>query len=138
MLVQSHGIATRRPFKGVLLAAMLAGCAPGVQTIDPEVLAGYIAEGKAGTVFALVDLRDAESFRRSHLPGARNIPYDALEDNEALFRDGRPVIFYDEGKPNAASIANALGGRVPDHIVVLAGGFVAWRAAGRPIAEGNS
>lgn len=137
-MVQSHGIATRSRFSGILLAAVVAGCAPGVQEIDPEVLEGYIAEGKAGTVFALVDLRDAESFRRSHLPGARSIPYDALEDDEALFRDGRPVIFYDEGKPDAARIAHALGARLPDHIVVLAGGFVAWRAAGRPIAEGRS
>lgn len=138
MLAQRPCIASRRRFSGILLAAVVAGCAPGVQTIDPEVLAAYIAEGKAGAVFALIDLRDAESFRRAHLPGARNLPYDELTSDQALFRDGRPVIFYDEGEPDAARIGRALGSRLPDHIVVLAGGFDAWRAAGRPIEGGAS
>lgn len=70
MVMNRSGIATRKRFDGFLLAAMVAGCAPGAQAIEPEVLADYIAEGKAGTVFA------------------------------------------------------------------LAGGFVAWRAAGRPVAGG--
>lgn len=133
MLAQRQRIATRRRFRGILLAAAVAGCAPGVQTINPDVLAAYIAEGKAGNTFALVDLRDVPSFRRSHLPGARNVPYGELEHDAALFRDGRPVIFYDEGQPDAARIGRALGDRLPDHIVVLAGGFDAWLAAGRPV-----
>lgn len=135
MLAQWPGIATRRRLSGALLAVVVAGCAPGVQTIDPAVLAGYIAEGKAGTVFVLVDLRDADSFRRSHLPGARSVPYADLAHDTTLFRDGRPVIFYDEGAPDAVRIAHALGDRLPDNIVVLAGGFGAWRAAGHPVME---
>jgi len=133
MLAQRQGTATRRRLSGVLLAAVVAGCAPGVQIIDPEVLAAYIAEGKAGSAFALVDLRDGPSFHRAHLPGARTVPYDQLADDAALFRDGRPVIFYDAGQPDAARIGRALGDRLPDHIVVLAGGFDAWLAAGRPV-----
>jgi len=138
MSPQRPGAATRNRFSGVLLAVVVAGCAPGVQTIDPDVLEGYITEGKAGTSFVLVDLREPESYRRSHLPGARNVPYADLPSDPTLFRDGRPVIFYDEDEPDAARIDRALGDRLPDHIVVLAGGFNAWRAAGRPLEEGAS
>lgn len=138
MLAQRRGIATRSRFSGVLLVSVVVGCAPGVQTIDPEVLEGYIAEGRAGTVFVLVDLREPESYRRSHLPGARNVPYSDLPRDPTLFRDGRPVIFYDDREPDAARIGRALGDRLPEHIVVLAGGFDAWRAAGRPLEAGAS
>lgn len=126
---------TPRRLSWLLIAAVAAGCGPEVRTIAAEDLAAHLAEGKAGQVFHLVDLRPAEDFARAHLPGARNVPYALLADDPSLFNDSRPVIFYDEEQANARRISKGLGPRLPPNVVVLAGGIRAWIDAGLPLNE---
>jgi rhodanese-related sulfurtransferase len=110
-----------------------AGCGPDVRTISVENLATHMAEGKAGQVFHLVDLRPAADFARGHLPGARSVPYALLAIDLDLFTDGQPVIFYDDSEPDVQRIGNALGSRLPPNVVVLEGGYRAWIGSGQPL-----
>ena len=126
---------TSRRLRWLLIVAVTAGCGPNVQTIAAEDLAAYLAEGKAGQVFHLIDLRSAEAFAHAHVPGARNVPYAVLANDPYLFEDGKPVIFYDEEQTDARRIGMALGPRLPPNVVVLAGGMRAWADAGLPLFE---
>lgn len=59
----------------------------------------------------LIDVRSPEEFAAGHLPGARNIPVDALERrlDEVGARD-RPVVVYCASGVRAASAARILTG----------------------------
>ncbi len=123
-------------FATVLLIALLFACAPEAQTISPQVLAEYLAKGKAGRIFNLVDLRPREAFSARHLPDAISIPYDRLATDRLLFLDGLPVIFYDETKPDLDRLTRAVGSRLPRNVVFLEGGFRGWFTARLPVAVG--
>jgi len=51
----------------------------------------WIAQGKP---MYLVDLRNRESYRRCHLMGAVNIPFDELENRAGELPPDVPVVFY--------------------------------------------
>lgn len=124
-----------RRLRWLLVVVATVGCGPDVQTISAEDLAAHLAEGKAGQVFHLIDLRPSEDFARAHLPGARNVPYARLADDPDLFNDGKPVIFYAEIEPDAGRIQQALGQRLPPNIVALAEGYRGWLEGGLPLEK---
>ena len=126
-----------RRFGATLLFALLLACAPEVQTITPQDLAGYLEKGKAGRTFNLVDLRAQEAFSILHLPDAINVPYDRLATDRLLFLDGLPVIFYDETRPDLDRLTEAMGARLPRNLVFLEGGFRGWHASALPVAKGT-
>lgn len=126
-----------RRFGATLLFALLLACAPEAQTISPHDLAEYLKKGKAGRTFNLVDLRPLEAFSILHLPGAINVPYNRLATDRLLFLDGRPVIFYDEAKPDLDRLTREVGARLPQNVVFLEGGFRGWLAARLPVAKGT-
>lgn len=123
----------QRRLSWLLIAVATAGCGLDVRTISVEDLAAHIAEGKAGQVFHLVDLRPAQDFARGHLPGARSVRYALLAVDPDLFTDGKPVIFYDDREPDVQRIGKALGSRLPPNVVALEGGYRAWIGSGRPL-----
>lgn len=125
------------PLSCLLVLVAAASCGPNLQTVSADDLADYLAEGKAGPVFHLIDLRPAEAFGRARLPGARNLPYDGLAADPWLFDDGKPVIFYDDGLPDIGRIEAALGARLPPNVVALAGGFRGWVEAALPLERGT-
>lgn len=132
-----HLAAVPPRFAAILLVALLFACAPEAQTISPKILGEYLAQGKAGRAFNLVDLRPQEAFTARHLPGAINIPYDRLAADRLLFLDGLPVIFYDETKPDLDRLTRAVGARLPRNVVFLEGGFRGWLTARLPVAQGR-
>lgn len=74
----------------------------------------------------VVDLRQPEYFRRGHLPGARNLPYERLQaEAEALLDPARSVLVVDPGGARAAEMATWLRARGFD-AGYLEGGLAAW------------
>jgi 3-mercaptopyruvate sulfurtransferase SseA len=72
----------------VAMATVSAGCDDPVQAsaIPPDELARRIASGDAPLI---LDVRTPEEFVDGHLPGARNIPHDALAESRR--RDRRAL-----------------------------------------------
>jgi membrane protein DedA with SNARE-associated domain/rhodanese-related sulfurtransferase len=107
-----------------------------VDRIAPEDLATLLDAGAPVTV---VDLRHALDVERDGavIPGAlRIVPEDLSSRHGELPRD-RDIVLYcscpDEA--TSASVALRLRAHGLDRIRPLAGGFDAWRAAGRPVAS---
>ena len=84
---------------------------------------------KAGRI-ALVDTRDAASFGRAHIPGAKNIPAEEIEGRLAeLFMLGLPPILYcRSGEKTKELVAKLVEQGV--EVGFLEGGVLGWEAAG--------
>ncbi len=46
----------------------------------------------------LIDLRDPAEFRRKHILGARNIPYEQLKQSLGAIRKDKPVLIYENDR----------------------------------------
>lgn len=98
--------------------------------IAPEDLERYRGAGEAITV---VDLRPAEAYRRGHVPQARSLPLAELPGRRAeVPRLGR-VVLYGATAEEAAVAYRTLREAGHRNVMVLAGGFEAWRRAGLPV-----
>jgi rhodanese-related sulfurtransferase len=85
----------------------------------------------APPVGALIDVRTPEEFAGGHLPGAQNVPLDAIESGTAVLPAGPLVVVCASGKRSARAAATlARDGR---SVTDLAGGTGAWVAAGLPL-----
>ncbi len=88
-----------------------------------------------------VDARDRESYAAGHIPGAILMPYEEFvpEQAEALETGGRPVVTYCDGGACELSLNLAWDLLAAGHrrVLVFAGGFPEWKAAGYPVALGE-
>lgn len=84
---------------------------------------------KAGRI-AIVDTRDAASFGRAHIPGAKNLPAEEIEGRLAeLFMLGLPPILYcRSGEKTKELVAKLVEQGV--EVGFLEGGVLGWEAAG--------
>jgi rhodanese-related sulfurtransferase len=102
-----------------------------VRTVD---VAGLAAARDRGEVPLLLDVRTPGEFAGGHVPGAVNVPLDALDGrlaDLAPHRDGEIyVICQSGGRSAVASERLAAAGFEP---VNVAGGTSAWRAAGHAV-----
>ena len=86
---------------------------------------------------ALIDARTAEEYGEAHVPGAINVPIDALAD---FARGGaaRGLVTMcgsaGRGEKAAAILAAILVDRGVNNVPVMEGGLKAWREAGLPVA----
>lgn len=103
----------------------------GVGATEPEAL----EHGR----HVVVDVREPEEYRSGHVPGAVNIPLGELERRAGELPAGRPVVAYCNLRhpgqarcERAVALLRARGVQA----TLLAGGFSAWQAEGRPVARG--
>lgn len=101
-----------------------------VPEVHPRKLADALGSASAPQ---LVDVRTPAEFRRGHLPGARSVPIFELPDRLAgLGLDrGRPVIAICLTAHRSIPAVRLLREAGFD-AAQLAGGMLAWRAAGFP------
>ena len=75
-------------------AAMPAAASPdpnaAAPRIDPDQL---LAHFKAGDV-TIIDVRDADSFLASHIPGALHIPLARIDGEVSYLPKGKPIVTY--------------------------------------------
>lgn len=118
------------------LKALIAKVLPAVSTedIEPKALAKLLLEGRV----LPVDVRDAVSFGRYHIPGALHVEATQLVERLEELRplDGRLRVLYgrstDDGK-SAATAARKAGAEVG----LLLGGFLHWEADGLEVERGG-
>lgn len=90
-----------------------------------------------------LDARDAAEYEAGHIPGALRLTRDdALSEPERVKRLaplGKPIVTYCEGGVCEASLdlARALVDAGFRKVLVYAGGFPEWAAAGDPVARGG-
>jgi len=90
------------------------------------------AERPAGVVF--LDVREADEFAAGHLPGARNIPHQAVDSLIPELPHDRPVVLYCiHSAHRAPAAARRLRERGFPNAYVMEGGIVAWQAGGQEI-----
>ena len=87
----------------------------------------------------LLDVREPDELSEGGLPGAIAIPRGHLESRvEAALPDrAAPVVVYCAGGARSVFAARTLRELGYGDVRSLAGGFTAWKAAGRPVARGD-
>ncbi|MFY9922124.1 MAG: rhodanese-like domain-containing protein [Mycobacterium sp.] len=120
-------------------AEMIRDAKTRVKAVSPQ---DAVAEVDQGTA-VFVDVREAEEWQHGHIEGAVPAPRGLLE----FFADPTDPRHKDELRPNRrAIVVCASGGRASlaaltlkslgyENVVVLDGGFNAWKEAGLPTCE---
>jgi rhodanese-related sulfurtransferase len=101
-----------------------------LQTID----AAKLVEAIAGSSIAVVDVRAAFDYRKGHISNAIwgiRPRLDRLKGSVS----GRHVVLVADRADTAALVAGELGAAGGREVGMLAGGFAAWAAAGRPVVS---
>ncbi|WLT32620.1 rhodanese-like domain-containing protein [Geothrix sp. PMB-07] len=105
----------------------------GRPVLDPI----QVDELVAGSGALVVDLRNAEAFRRGHIRGSLHVPLQELStrftrpDPKAR----RPIILVDDTDELAHRAFDELTRRGFDWMYVLKGGLRAWQRANRPVVR---
>jgi len=91
--------------------------------VTPAELASWIIEGRAD--YRLVDLRDAGSYARYHIPTAENVPLALLP--EASLARNEKIVLYSDGGIHAAQGWMLLRASGYPGSYTLLGGLEAWQ-----------
>jgi rhodanese-related sulfurtransferase len=82
----------------------------------------------------VVDVRTGGEFESGHIPGAYNVPLDALSEHQRDLVDlGEPVVLVCQSGARACRAEEALADAGMGNVRVLVGGMNAWRAEGREV-----
>jgi rhodanese-related sulfurtransferase len=85
----------------------------------------------------VIDLRDAPSFAKGHILGARNVPLADLARRASELEKvkAKPVIVHCENGNRSGSAAAVLRKHGFSRVHTLAGGYAAWQQAGLPVQK---
>jgi rhodanese-related sulfurtransferase len=122
-------------------ARKAAAAAKPAATVERTPLADFEVLQARGTVL-VVDVRNEDSFRAGHIPGAINVPIDEVERRtaEIVSRAGSlAIVTYcscvnEHTSAIAAEMLNTAGAC---RATALAGGYPAWVAGGRKVERGD-
>ncbi|GAB5478173.1 MAG: hypothetical protein Marn2KO_16400 [Marinobacter nauticus] len=97
------------------------------------------AEAAIKNADLLLDVRDADEYRSSHIPGAVNISRGMLEfkftNDPALENRQMKIVLYCKTSGRAALSAKALNEMGYMNVQSIEGGFDAWLEAGKEVAQ---
>jgi rhodanese-related sulfurtransferase len=86
----------------------------------------------------LLDVREPEEYAHGHVPGTVNLPQADLATRLAEVPRDRPVYLICQGGFRSLRAAQFLRQRGFEDVVSVKGGTEAWRAAGKPLAQGDA
>jgi len=98
--------------------------------LKPAEVADRLAKGAV-----LVDIREADEFRRRHVSGAVSCPLSSFETVRPRFGASREVIYTCRSGMRTAAACDRLSKIVGGEVKVLEGGLDAWAAANLPVFE---
>lgn len=108
----------------------------GVKTVNLSQAYALLQQRRA----LFIDTRSAEEYAELHIPGALNLPPEALEQGNTpalgdAARDRQLVVYCDRANCNAAlKVAEKLQQLGYTQVAAFLGGFRAWDEAGYPVA----
>ncbi len=100
-----------------------------VETIEAAELSRMIARGEV----VLVDVRTAEEFGSARLPGALNAPITTFDVASIPVEAERETILYCRSARRSEQAAQMLAEHTGGTVRHLAGGIIAWEAAGEGV-----
>ncbi len=108
---------------------------PQIQSISTAKLANWLVEGTPPPV--LIDVRQAEEYAVSHLPGARHLPtVEAIQQSD-IPADATLVLYCSVGY-RSARLAEKLQAAGYKNVMNLEGSIFAWYNQGHPVvADGH-
>ena len=83
-------------------------------------------------------MREPEEYAHGHVPGAVNLPQADLATRLAEVPRGCPVYLICQGGFRSLRAAQFLRQQGFEDVVSVKGGTEAWRAAGKPLAQGDA
>lgn len=92
------------------------------------------ARREAGTAPVVIDVRTPEEFAQGHIPGALNIPFDAIAERISSVDAPNGVALYCMVGPRARKGEASLIAAGHASVYHLEGGLAAWQAAGLPVS----
>jgi len=97
-----------------------------IPRVDRQLLLGFLADNSTMT---LIDARSPEEFSARHLPGAINIPFDAIAAKAALLPDDleRPIVVYCRTGKRAGSLKADLLARGYSNVQILPREQIFWQ-----------
>lgn len=87
----------------------------------------------------LIDVRTPAEFESAHIPGAYNVPLDALKEHrrEIVERIDDDVVLLCAAGPRSKQAEEALSAAGLPNLRVLEGGIQAWEQVGGPLTRGR-
>ncbi len=112
----------------IIVASLLAACAPDIATVTPKQAAEMLSQQKA----IIVDVRENDEWQEQHITGAIHIPLDQVQARIAelaQYKNNTVIMQCRSGKRSekAAKILKTAGF---SSVYNLKGGILAWDNAG--------
>jgi len=82
---------------------------------------------KQGTDLVVVDVREEEDYRKGHVPGAINLPYDRWSTFDGLRQDALNVIYCYSPVCHLAAMAAVEFAKAGFPVMEMEGGFETWK-----------
>lgn len=103
----------------------------------PQISASQLeARMRKGDV-AILDVRGQTEWEAGRLPEVPNIPLGHLAERLSEVPQDKPVVVHCQGGARSAIAASVLQAWGYTDVLNLAGGFLAWQAAGNPVTRGS-
>ena len=104
-------------------------------TTGPVELANNL---KQGTDLTVIDVRESEDYKKGHVPGAINLPYDKWNTCEGLRTDALNVLYCYSATCHLAAMAAVEFASKGYSVMEMDGGFEAWKDKDQEIETGVS
>jgi rhodanese-related sulfurtransferase len=105
----------------------------GWSRVDAPTLTRELAQPAERDRLVIVDVREPELFRKSHLPGAINLPYPAAKARAPAELDAATdIVLVCHSGPMGDEVAAILAGRGFPRVRNLAGGMRGWAGPVEP------
>lgn len=125
-------------FAGVLLGSIAAWKASGRSVESAPLVDGAEASRELAKGALAIDVREADEYRESHVPGALHIPLGSLTKRLGEIPRGRPLLTYCGHGERSATGLSLLRAAGLENVTNLDLGIGGWATAGRPLETTNA